>query len=263
MSDDFAMRARLQQVAAYRELCRGVRRSGRGNVTFALLMLFLAYLAYQNGAGGPQLIILGILVVGELLAGLFKWLVPSAEGLLLDALVILAFAAYNLGLQYLRFRKGIPLDPVIILIGLFLLMGAIERFKSYGRLRMLFAERPSSEHIAWFNELASEIRASDPDTDELALDLPTKPHWKVKLLGTTAFFVGVRDESVWIAGPEDFELLREKTDHGTKQRKAILRIHSVPYPEFSITDTTWANYQKWRAVNPFPQSLPPSTGKPG
>ena len=36
MSDDTSMRFQLQRVAFYRELCRGVRRSGRHNVLLAL-----------------------------------------------------------------------------------------------------------------------------------------------------------------------------------------------------------------------------------
>ena len=49
MPDDFEMRAQLQKVAEYRELCRGVRRSGRGNIIFAAIMTVLVYLTW-NGA---------------------------------------------------------------------------------------------------------------------------------------------------------------------------------------------------------------------
>ena len=52
MSDDFEMRLRLQRVAAYRELCRGVRVGGRENAFFAVLMLVLAYYAFKKGLGG-------------------------------------------------------------------------------------------------------------------------------------------------------------------------------------------------------------------
>lgn len=260
MTDEFTMRLRLQTVAAYRELRRGVRRSGRENVVFAVLMLGVAY--FFHTAGAPPLFVLlyAVLGVGELLVGLFKWLVPSAEGILLDGIVLVIFAAYNFGLQYWALQNGRPLDPVIIFLGLFMLMGAIGRFKSYGQLRRLFAERPSAEHIAWFDELIHEIRAADPQADELALDLPTWPHLKAKLLGTTAFFVGARSNAVWVAGPDDFEILREKTDRGTGRRRALLKIGGRPHPEFEITDATWANYQKWRAANPLPQSPPTAVG---
>lgn len=263
MADEFQMRMRLQQVAAYRELCRGVRRSGRENVVFAVIMMFLAYIVIQAQANPLIIALYGILIVGELLVGLFKWLMPSAEGVLLDGIVLLVFAAFNFGLEFLRFQAGQGLNPVIIFLGLFMLMGAIGRFKAYGQLRRLFAERPSPEHMAWFEDLVQEIRAADPQTDELVLDLPTNPHWKAKLLGTTVFFVSTKGNAVWIAGPQDFEILREKHDRGTGQRKGLLRIHGLPYPEFEITDVTWSNYQKWRASNPLPQAPPTAVGGVG
>lgn len=255
MSADLEMRMRLQQVAAYRELCRGVRRSGRGNIIFASFMLFLAYLVWD--AGGARravpltIVVFAALAAGELLVGLYKWLAPSAEGVLLDALVLLVFVGYFGFNEFNRFQAGNNPNPVAILLGLFMLSNAVERFRAYGQLRRLFAERPSAEHMAWFDDLVAEIRAADPQSDELALDLPTTPHWKAKLFGRTAFFVATRDGSVWVAGPDDFELLREKTDRGTGRRKALLRVHDTPYPEFEVTDATWANYQRWRAEHPM------------
>jgi hypothetical protein len=171
MADDLEMRVRLQQVAAYRELCRGVRRSGRENVLFACIMILLAYLFFRQGANPVVLVLFGILVGGELLVGLFKWLMPSAEGVLLDGIVLLVFAAFNFGLEYLRLQNGQPLNPVIIFLGLFMLMGAVGRFKAYAQLRRLFAQRPSPEHIAWFDGLAREIRAADPQTDVLGIEV--------------------------------------------------------------------------------------------
>lgn len=263
MADDFEMRLRLQQVAAYRDLCRRVRRSGRENIVFASIMLFLAYIVWQGQPNRTVLTLYLILAVGELLVGLFKWLSPSAEGIFLDGVVLLVFAAYNFGMEYWRFQKGMPFSPIVIFLGLFMLMGAIGRFKDYRVLRLLFAERPSPEHMAWFDDLTHEIKTADPEGDELALDLPTQPHWKAKLLGTMAFFTTLRGNLVIVCGPDEFEIRREKTDHGTGRRRAVLRIHDVPYPEFEITDATWANYQNWRAANPLPQSPPSAVGGPG
>jgi len=249
MSDDFAMRLQLQKVAEYRELCRSVRRSGRENVFFALLMLYFAYLLWNpNGAVPAAVLLYGFLVFAELFVGLFKWLFPSAEGVLLDGFVLLVFVGYN----FLGFLGGNRPPGWAIFLGLIMLMSAFGRFKAYGQLRRRFADRPSPQHIAWFDELVAEIRASDPQLDELALDLPTDPHWKGKLLGTTVFFVASRGQTVLIAGPHDFEILREKVDRGTGRRKAMFTIYDIPHPEFEITDATWANYQKWRTTHPLP-----------
>jgi hypothetical protein len=250
MFDDFEMRMRLQRVAAYRDLCRAVRRSGRENIVFALLMLLLASLAWPQLQAKPlSLWLYCIFIGGELLVGTYKLLFPSAEGVLLDGIVLIIFAAYNLADQFLFAPR---VNPLIVFLAVYMAFLAVGRFRTYGHLRRLFAERPGSEHMVWFDDLVHEIRHSDPQSDELALDLPTRPHWKVKLLGTTAFFSSLRGNAIVVVGPDDFELLREKTDRGTGVRRAFLRIHDQSYPEFDITDATWQNYQKWRTAHPGP-----------
>src|SRR5262245_4245572 len=250
MNDEVVMRLRLQSVAAYRELCRSVQRSGRENIVFALLMLGLAFFFFQPRAGGIATIVFYLyvgLALGEFAVGLFKSLYPTAEGILLDSFVLLVFAGWNIGWQGLWLARGLPPNILILLLGVWMLFGAISRFRSYLVLRKLFAERPSAEHMAWFDDLVYEIKTADPQTDELVLDLPTNPHWKAKLLGSTAFFVAVNGNSVWVTGPEDFALRREKTERGTGWRKAMLSIHGERYPEFDLSDVSWSNYTKWAA----------------
>ena len=261
MSDDFEMRMRLQQVAAYRELCRGVRRSGRDNVAFAGLMAFLAYMVWKGGANPFVLAFYGLLIGSELAVGLFKWVFPSAEGHLFDGLVLLLFAAVNLGFQFVAFQRGVPPNPIVILIGLLILGQAFNRFRFYGQLRRMFAERPSAEHLAWFDDLVREINSADPQSDELTLDL--QPIWKAKLLGSTAFFVSTSGNDVLVAGADEFEILREKVDRGTGRRRGILRIQDLSYPEIEITDATWANYQRWRTAHPLPDLSSSAAGGPG
>lgn len=245
MSDEFTMRLRLQNVAAYRELRRGVQRSGRENVVFAVVMLGLAYFVHQNGGNPTAAVIYIALGVGELLVGLFKWTFPSAEGLILDGLVLLAFATLNLGRELLKLQGGLPPNTTGLFFGGLMLFFAIGRFRAYAGLRALFAERPSAEHIAWFDDLVLDILTSDPNSDRLALDLPTSPHWRAKLLGSTVFFVANNGNAVWVAGPDDFSLVREKHDRGHGRRKALLRIHGEAYPEFDLDDASWANYANW------------------
>jgi hypothetical protein len=252
MSDEADMRLRLQQVAAYRELIRSVRRSGRENVIFSLALLGLAYFFHTRGMAGPFLFVWGTLILGELLAGLFKWAVPVPEGFLLDALVLAAFAAF---VGWIEFQNRNQPSAIFIFLALYMLYGAINKLRAYGELRRLFADRPDPEHIAWFDELVREIQASDPIADQSALDLPTRPHWKAKLLGGTAFFVAVSGNMVWVAGAEDFTLRREKTDRGTGYRKALLSIHGENYPEFELSDASWENYTKWMAAQqPAPRA---------
>lgn len=246
MSDEFMMRIQLQKVVAYRELCRAVRRSGRENVFFAFLMLVVFYGPWIANGRWLNYLILGILVGSEILVGLFKWFFPSAEGFLLDALVLLVFAAYNLGMSFLQFQAGQKPSPIWILISVYMLFGAINRFKHYRQIRRLFADRPSAEHIAWFDELVHEIRTADPQIDDQVIDLPTGPHWKAKLLGRMAFFIALRENTVWIVGPADFDVVLSPRNEEMDTHKAFLRLFDRSYPSFEISTATWQNYQKWR-----------------
>jgi hypothetical protein len=251
--DDAAMRRPLQQAAAYRELCRGVRRTGRENIFWALVLLAVAYTPGQPV--GLVWLVISVLVGAELFVGLFKWFWPCAEGFLLDGLVLLLFVAWNLFVLYIQNQAFGRLNPVRIFFAAWMSYAAINRFKAYGQLVKVFAQRPTAAQIAWFDGLVREIRTADPQADDLALDLPTTPHWKAKLLGTTAFFVPRRGSSVVITGPDEFEILRQPDDHGTGSRRALLAIHHNTFPVFDIQDASWENYKKWRSAHPVDQEF--------
>lgn len=249
LTDPMVMRFRLQRVASYRHLCRAIRRSGRQNVIFALLMLYLAYITFPPAAVG----VAGLLAIGyialslaELSAGLFKSIYPSAEGVLLDGVILVLFAAWSLGRLVLGLQ---PTANWIVFLGLYMLWGAVGRFREYGHLRRLFADRPTADQIAWFDELVYEIRQADPEVDDQALDLPTKPGLRAKLLGHTAFVAAVRGDLVVVAGPEEFSLSPVRKGRRGEGRRVELFLNDQAYPEFEIDDASWANYLKWVASN--------------
>lgn len=254
-SDDDVMRLGLQKVGTYRMLCQYVRRSGPENVLFAGLMLFLAFYIFdplkQKLPPTKLLIFYGYvtLACGELVVGVFKILKPSAEGFLFDGIVLLGFAGWNLGWQGLRLAANAPVNPLLVVLGVYLLLQAVGRFKAYARIRRLFADRPTPEMLAWFDGLVAEIRAADPHTDDLALDLPTRPPQKAKLLGTTAVFLAANGHAVVVAGPDEFDLVRDPVDTGTGRRRALLKVFGDHYPPFEIDDASWNNYEKWLKAN--------------
>ncbi len=127
---------RLQNVAAYRELRRSVQKSEARERCFrGAVMLEFAY--YLHSGGNTVFVLLyAILAAGELAVGLFKWFVPVAEGLILDALVLLVFALFNLGLSCLRFKAGFAGQPTgVCSSGFTCFTGAYRRVREYGRLR--------------------------------------------------------------------------------------------------------------------------------
>lgn len=245
MTDDEVMRQELQRVAAYRGLCATVRRGGRHNAVFAGLMLLLA--ASVVGRGDVSVYIFGLLAAAELLIGLWKWLAPSAEGVLLDGVVLLAFGGWNIVRNVMVVQAGGQPQGFSIVIGLFLAWSAVRQFRSYALLRRLFADRPTRDQLAWFDDLAAEIRRSDPESDPTALDLPTRPRWKGKLLGSTAFLVAAKGESAVVAGPWDIEIA-PKDPQRRRDPRVVLLLYGQPSPPFEIDDASLDNFHAWAAA---------------
>jgi hypothetical protein len=249
MTDDVVMRQELQRVAAYRELCATVRRGGRHNAVFAALMLLLAVSVIRRPGNEVSGYVFGALALAELLIGLWKWLAPSAEGVLLDAVVLLAFGGWNVARPALpaQFGGNAQGQGFSVALGLFLVWGAVGRFRAYGQLRRLFADRPTRDQLAWFDDLAAEIRRSDPESDPTALDLPTKPHWMGKLLGSTAFLVARKGETAVVAGPWDIDLVR-KGKPGRRGDRVVLMLYGQVTQPFEIDAATYDNFQAWAAA---------------
>jgi hypothetical protein len=235
---------RLQQVAAYRGLCDTVRRSAGGNMIFGLLMLGLGYMTFdpRNPVFGSIYYALGAM---ELLVGLWNWLRPSAEGVFLDGLVLLAFACVSLSRSaYIFFALNIRPHPISLFIGAYLLYSAVSRFRNYGQLRRAFQQRPTAEHIRWYNDLAAEILAADPTTDPDAVDFPTYPRLKGKLLGDNVFFVTPQGEFS-VAGRSEVDLSDAGVaEDGTKLARLLLRGRTLdPCP---VSAETWKNFTNWK-----------------
>ena len=167
------------------------------------------------------------------------------QSLFIMLVLLLLFGGLNLGFQGLALAVGGQPDTIGLVLGIYLVVSAFRSFKNYLTLRKAFADRPTSEQLRWFDDLIYEIRHADPSTDELALDLPTKPHWKAKLLGTTAFFAAKSSREVLVAGPYDFDLTPDDRSEGHSH----VRVHLVMFDRvskpFDIDDASWANYQKW------------------
>ncbi|MBX9584892.1 MAG: hypothetical protein K2X87_31695 [Gemmataceae bacterium] len=252
MTDDEVMRLRLQQVAAYRQVCAAVR-AGAGHTLFnAALMGALTFLVSQAPGAQPLVLLYAAFAAGELAVGLWKKARPSIDAVLVDGLLVGGFGLAVLGRQVLAWQ-GVAwagrVNPISIAFGVWMMVDAVRTLRVYADLRRVFPTRPTRDQIAWFDDIAAETRAAAPQADDRAIDLPTRPHLKGQLLGSTAFLASTRGEEVWVAGPETFEITRHPEDTGTGRRPASLRVYGQEYPPFDIDDASWDNYQRWVKAN--------------
>ena len=149
--------------------------------------------------------------------------------------MLLVFAACNFGWHDLRmFQAAFGPIPSHRLSGCSCSSGAIGRFRTTGDLPAAVRGAARAEHIAWFDDLVREFEPSDPQTDELALDLPTGPHWKAKLLGSTAFFA-------WLRGGD-----------GLDRRAGRLRVRAASRPTMARAGGARSIHARRR----FDQTLP-------
>ena len=241
------MRMTLARVAAYRKVCDHVRAGASGTMFTGALFLGFAYLNYSMiGRFHPILYGQIILGVGELLVGLWKKFRPSPECVLLDGILISVYVASVAIRQYQRYQAIGSFDPVSIMFGVWFGFNALNTFRAYGQLRQLFVERPTAEHLAYVDGLVEEIRASNPSTESTALDLPTYPQLKVKLLGEIAFVVDTKSGELSLFGRDDFDIERIESSVRDKPPIGSLTVDGQELPEFTLSDANWANYTKWK-----------------
>ncbi len=242
----------LRRVAAYREVCERVRRGSTGALVFGGIMLAIWYFALpeklQFDWFGLVYLALACLEFGS---GLLNRLVPSAEGVLLAALVLMCFGGWTVAREVLIWQKiivfpGGRLFPplLMVLLGALWLFQGFRQAQGYLKLRRQFAERPTGAQIRWFNDLLREIKYADPKTDPQAVFFDTQPALTGKLLGDTAFFVEGRDETIIVAR-RDVLLEREELG-GDRPARGYLSIRGAEFPPFPLGIKTWENYVQWK-----------------
>ena len=260
MSDDWRdaedKRSALRRVVAYRELQATVRRGARGSLFFGAVMLAIWYALFgQNDDFG--VFSLAYLTIGslEFAVGLWNRFAPSAEGVFFDGVVLLLFGSATLMRQYLMWQGQMAGRPSTfsLLFGAYWVWQGISHIRAYGGLRRAFAQRPTTQHIRWFDGLLQEIKYSDPETDDDVLDLPTSPRTKVKLLGDTAILVFPGSGETVIVAREDVTIRpgRVVADRD-RLPEATLLIHGTDLGDFTLEPDNWRNYTRWKGTDGQP-----------
>jgi hypothetical protein len=256
------MRRTLARVSIYRRVCDQVRASAGHTLFNGVFFLGIAYLNY-NLIGKFHPMLLGPILIGtgEILVGLWKRVRPSPECVLLDALLQTAFVLSIVIREYLFIQQGFKRQPstLSVVIGLWVAYDAYNTFQYYFQLRRLFVERPTGDHIAYVDDLRADVAEGVPESDPSAVDLPTKPRLKGKLLGDVAFFLDLESGELFLCARDEMEIAREVRGGGDPN--GVLTILREEYPPFPLDPATWANYAKWKTAGGDPP--PPVTVLPG
>jgi hypothetical protein len=252
-------RAILRNVAAYRELCRHVRRGSTSGLFFGAFMLAIWYFLFgqRQDYGAFSLIYLGLSCL-EFTVALWNRLRPSAEGVLMDGLVLLVFGGATVVRQLLFMNGMLPgAQPSVIMLlfaALWLWQG-VSHVKQYLAIRRSFAERPTAEHLRWFDGLLREVREADPTNDPDALDLPTRPPLRAKLLGDTALFLAPGSDDPLIVARNHVQVERAPAKDPDRDPEAYLVIEGDDFGRFRIDADNWRNYAKWKAEGGRPPGV--------
>jgi len=241
------MRQVVAQVSAYRAISEQIRAKSTGTIAFGLFMIGVWYFVDgQNNNWGIFSILYLSLGVLELSVGLLNRLFPSPEGLLLDGLVMFAFAASNGIRQYLIYQavgeKGI--NPIFLIFAAMWLFQGIQTIRQYFVIKQVLPINPSRNDLRWFDGLVKELRDADPVTDSRALAIPTSPFLAGKLLGENAFFLDP-DSAMLVAHRRDVQI--EQVSQTTAgEPLAVLVVEGNTFPQFKLSDANWNNYSAWK-----------------
>jgi hypothetical protein len=234
-------RAMLRSAAAYRDVCAAVRRSCWHSLIFGGMMVSIWYFAFPQKF---QYSLFGLIYLGlgvlEFTVGWLNFIRPTPEGILFEGIVLIAFALQSIGRHALEGQMTIYLA-----FGVWMGFSGVSHIRNYFKLRKLFPVRPSRANLKWFDSLIRDVRAADPETDPTALDLPTRPAFRAKLLGENAFFLANGTNDLIILSEKQVEIEPHDSDNG--KPTATLYLGAEAVDDFRLDPDNWRNYAEWKA----------------
>ena len=239
-------RSMLRNVGAYRQVVGAVRGSAWWSFAFGAFFTLLWYnlpAKFQYSAFG--LLYLGLAVL-EFTVGLLNLVKPSLEGILFDGIVLIVFGIQSAARQLLL--VGAP-SPWLLMSAYWVYSG-VQRCRNYFAIRRAFPVRPTAANLRWFNDLIRDVRKADPANDPTALDLPSKPPLRAKLLGDTAFLVASGTDDLIVLAADELTLLASGFE-GDELRvtRGFIVLDGVSRAPFPIDADNWRNFTDWRKAN--------------
>ena len=240
-------RAMLRNVAAYRAVVTAVRGSAWGSLAFGAFFTGIWYFVIPNK---EKYELFGLLYLGlgvlEFTVGLLNLAKPTLEGILFDGVVLVVFGVQSAVRNLLL--VGAP-SPWLLLSAYWVYSG-VQRCRNYFQIRRAFPVRPTAANLRWFNDLIRDVRKADPANDPTALDLPSKPPLRAKLLGDTAFLVASGTDDLIILAADELALIASGFEgDAMRVTRGFLVLEGVSREPFPIDGDNWGNYTDWRKAN--------------
>jgi hypothetical protein len=193
----------LRKTADYLIIRKKLRQKGIGSFIFGILALLSGSLGLQVNLLNLMLILIGLLLLG---VGIWNWVSPTAEGIIVDGIVLLIVALWNIGITLMEIAAGIPPTHWAI-IGVLQIFWSIRRFLDYPKYREALRHKPHPEDLKAMDALISKIYKSK-ETEAGAVHFKAKGRvWKGLLARDAVIFLdGLKQETAMVARRDEFSV---------------------------------------------------------
>jgi hypothetical protein len=243
----------LQRVAEYRRAVRTLRGFAIGAAVFGVIAVVTGSALLAQNPLNIILIGIGLLLIAE---AIWNVVAPSAIGILVDAVVLLIVALWNIGITVLELAAGALTDARWGIIGVVQIGIAIYRFTTFPRFQAALQEKPDAEDVRHLDELVKTIlKAKAKEEDNLIGFQQKDPFkamaWRAQLADNAAIFVAKQGHDVILAHKEAVEIEVTGKVFLGKTLKAKLRIKDRTM-NGTISPESYAKYEHWKIPNVEP-----------
>lgn len=242
------LKVTFHRVAAYRQICDVVRGTANATLFHGFIFAAFAMLLYRiAGPGSIMFLICTGVAIIEFAVGFWKKLRPSIECILVDAINSTVFGSSLVARFALAHFGVIPRNPDVIslVLGIWILFSAWSQFRNYLLLLRMFPFRPTREQMAYVDEMISELKLVNPETDPTSLDLPGPPRVRALLADEIAFVMFDASSEATVLDREHLGLEREEGVGGYPAMGRLV-IGGQRFAPFPLSDANWRNYLRWK-----------------
>jgi hypothetical protein len=193
----------LRKTADFLIIRKKLRQAGIGSFVFGILALIIGGIMLPENLLNLLLILIGLLLLG---VGIWNWISPTAEGIIVDGIALLIVALWNIGITLLQLAAGMPPTHWAI-IGVLQVVWSVRRFRDYPKYREALGHKPHPEDLKAMDALISKIHKSK-ETEVGAVQFKAKGRaWKGLLARDAVIFLdGLKQETALVARRDEFSV---------------------------------------------------------